>query len=307
MTLMSQWRITEAGRRQFAWVTLDRHDSDPVRFWRYVIEALRRVSPEIGVRSLGLLGAPGVDLPAEMVPVLVDELSDLPAPVVVALDDYHRIEGDEVHRTIRALLENLLPTVTVAIGTRSEPSLPIARLRSHGRLIDIEVRALQFSLEDSRELLNGMLRLDLTEAEVRRAHERTQGWAASLYLLALSVAARPDRSEFVAGFAGNGRHIVDYLMEGVLLGQKPEVRDFMLRTSILERMTGPLCDAVLGRQDSAGRLDRLARSNLFFVELDDRRQWYRWHHLLQKCGSLGIDVVSVTRSRGRVVRVAGEG
>ena len=245
-TLLSQWRVAEAGRREFAWVTLDRRDSDPVRFWTYVIESLRLLAPEIGARSLGLVGAPGVDLEAEMVPVLVDELSDLPAPFVVALDDYHLIEGDAVHATIRTLLDYLPANVAVAIATRSEPPLPIARLRARGQLVEVDVRALQFSLEESRALLNALLGLGLSDGEVLRLHARTEGWPAGLYLAALSLGDRADRTEFVAGFAGTDRHIVDYLMEEVLLAQPPAVREFMVRTSILERMTGALCDAVVG-------------------------------------------------------------
>ena len=285
----SQWRVAEAGRREFAWVTLDRRDSDPVRFWTYVIESLRLLAPEIGARSLGLVGAPGVDLEAEMVPVLVDELSDLPAPFVVALDDYHLIEGDGVHATLRALLDYLPATVAVAIATRSEPPLPIARLRAHGQLVEVDARALQFSLEESRAFLNGLLGLELADPEVVRLHERTEGWPAGLYLAALSLGDRADRREFVAGFAGTDRHIVDYLMEEVLLAQQPAVREFMVRTSILERMTGALCDAVVGRKDSGAMLERLARSNLFFVELDDRRDWYRYHHLLHACLSAELE------------------
>jgi LuxR family transcriptional regulator, maltose regulon positive regulatory protein len=282
-TLMSQWRIAEAGRREFAWVTLDRRDSDPVRFWTYVIESLRRIAPEIGNTSRALLGAPGVDLEVEMLPALVEELSDLPAPVVVALDDYHLIEGDAVHATVRALLDYVPPTVAVALATRSEPPLAIPRLRARGQLVEVDARALQFSEEESGMLLNGMLGLELDDAEVTRLHDRTEGWPAGLYLAALSLGERVDRREFVAGFAGTDRHIVDYLMEEVLLAQQADVREFMVRTSILERMTGPLCDAVAGRGDSASMLERLARSNLFFVELDDRRHWYRYHQLLQAC------------------------
>ena len=280
---MAQWRVAEAGRREFAWLTLDRRDSDPVRFWTYVIESLRLLSPGIGARSLGLVGAPGVDLEAEMVPVLVEELSDLPAPFVVALDDYHVIEGDGVHASLRALLDYLPATVAVAIATRSEPPLPIARLRAHGQLVEVDARALQFSLEESRAFLNGLLELGLGDAEIAGLHERTEGWPAGLYLAALSLGDRADRSEFVAGFAGTDRHIVDYLMEEVLLAQQPAVREFMVRTSILERMTGALCDAVVGRKDSGAVLERLARSNLFFVELDDHRDWYRSHQLLHAC------------------------
>ena len=145
------------------------------------------------------------------------------------------------------------------------------------------MRALQFSLEESRAFLNELLGLGLGDGEVVRLHERTEGWPAGLYLAALSLGEGADRSEFVAGFAGTDRHIVDYLMEEVLLAQPPAVREFMVRTSILERMTGSLCDAVVGTQDSGAMLERLARSNLFVVELDDRRDWYRYHHLLHAC------------------------
>jgi LuxR family maltose regulon positive regulatory protein len=282
-TLMAQWRAAEAGRRMFAWVTLDQRDSDPVRFWSYGIEALRAVSPAIGAASHALLGAPGVNLAEEMIPVLVDELSDLPAPLVIALDDYQQIEGEPVHATVRALVEYLPATVSVAIATRTDPPLPIARLRARGQVLDIDVRALQFSIEEAREFLNGQLDLDLADEDVARLHERTEGWPAGLYLAALSLRDRADPRDFVADFAGTDRHVVDYLIEEVLLAQQPAVRDFMVRTSILDRMCGPLCGAVLGRADAAATLDRLARSNLFMVELDARREWYRYHHLLHAC------------------------
>jgi len=282
-TLMSQWRIADAGRREFAWVTLDRRDSDPVRFWTYVIESLRSVAPTIGGGSLSLLGAPGVDLGGEMVPALIAELSDLPGPVVIALDDYHQIDGDAVHMTLRTLLDYLPPTVTVAIAARTEPPLAVARLRARGQLVELDAHALQFSVRESDVFLNDVLGLGLTPADVMRLHERTEGWPAGLYLAALSLGERPDRSGFVAGFVDNDRHIADYLMEEVLLAQTPETRAFMVKMSILERMTGGLCDAVARTQSSAGTLHTLARSNLFFVELDDRRDWYRYHHLLQAC------------------------
>jgi LuxR family maltose regulon positive regulatory protein len=282
-TLMSQWRAAEHGRRTFAWVTLDDRDSDPVRFWTYVVEALRRIVPDFGEGTLALLRAPGVDLAADMIPELIEELGDLPAPIVLALDDYHRIEGEAVHDTIRALLEYLPRTTTVAIATRSEPPLPLARLRAHGQLVEIDAAALRFSAAESEAFLNETLLLGLSGEDVRRLHERTEGWPAGLYLAALSIGDRADRREFLADFAGVDRHVVDYLMEEVLQAQEPATRRFLLQTSILDRLNGSLCEAVVEMQGAAGMLDRLARSNLFVVELDERRDWYRYHHLLQAC------------------------
>jgi LuxR family maltose regulon positive regulatory protein len=264
-------------------VALDRRDSDPVRFWNYVIEALRMTSPRIGAMSLALVNAPGVDLTAEMLPVLMSELSDLPAPVVIALDDYHQVEGDAVHRTVRALLDHLPGTVTVAIATRADPPVPVARLRASGQLLDIDMRALQFSVEETASFLNDLLELGLSDEDVHSLHARTEGWPAGLYLAALSLRDRSNRSEFVAEFAGTDRHIVDYLIEEVLLGQRTEIREFMIKTSILERMSGPLCNALLKTPRAAVTLDRLARSNLFVVALDASADWYRYHHLLHAC------------------------
>ena len=282
-TLMAQWRQAERGRRMFAWVSLDHGDSDPIRFWNYVIEALHTISPRVGAKSKALVNAPGVDVNREMLPVLIEELSHLPAPLVIALDDYHQIDGDAVHATVRALLEYLPATVSVAIATRADPPVPVARLRASGQLVDIDVRRLQFSVEEADAFLNDQLELGLTDDEVRSLHDRTEGWPAGLYLAALSLRDRPDRGAFLAEFTGNDRHIVDYLVEEVLLAQEPVVREFMVKTSILEGMCGPLCDAVLETPDATVMLDRLARSNLFVLPLDAGRGWYRYHHLLQAC------------------------
>jgi LuxR family transcriptional regulator, maltose regulon positive regulatory protein len=282
-TLMSQWRAAEADRRAFAWLTLDPHDSDAVRFWTYVIESLRRAVPDIGKGALALLRAPGVDLSDEMLPVLAHELGDLRAPVVLALEDYHRIEGDAVHASLRRLLDFLPPTVTIAIATRSDPPLPISRLRVAGEIVEVDAQALRFSLPETRAFLIELLELGLSDDDLRRLYDRTEGWPAGLYLAALSLGGRSDLSDFVAGFAGDERHIVDYLMEEMLAAQEPEIQRFMLDTAILDRLFGPLCDAVARSRDSAATLERLARSNLFVVALDERRGCYRYHHLLQAC------------------------
>jgi LuxR family maltose regulon positive regulatory protein len=282
-TLLSQWRAAELGQRQFAWLALDSSDSDPTQFWTYAVEALRTVAPEVGRASLPLLRAPGVDLLAEMLPVLVDELGEIQTPLVLAFDDYHQLAGDAVHGTLRRLLDYLPERVCIAIGTRTEPPLQVARLRARGQLVEIDADELRFSLGETRSFLDELLGLELGAEDIALLHERTEGWPAAIYLAALSLRSRPDRHEFVVRFAGDDRHIVDYLGEEVLAGLEPTVRDLLLRTSILERVNGPLCDVVAEASGSARQLDALARSNLFVVPLDDQRDWYRYHQLFRSC------------------------
>jgi LuxR family maltose regulon positive regulatory protein len=282
-TLLSQWHAAEQGRRHFAWLTLDCADSDPTRFWTYAVEALRTVAPAVGRASAPLLRAPAVDLVSEMLPALVDELGETEVPLVLVLDDYHQLAGDAVHGTLRRLLDYLPERVCIAIGTRTEPPLRVARLRAGGQLVEVNADELRFSIDETRSFLDGVLGLMLDDEDIAALHERTEGWPAAIYLAALSLRSRPHPHEFVVRFAGDDRHIVDYLGEEVLAGLEPVVRDLLLRTSILEWVTGPLCDAVAGASGSARQLDALARSNLFVVPLDDRRDWYRYHQLFRSC------------------------
>jgi ATP/maltotriose-dependent transcriptional regulator MalT len=284
-TLLSQWRSAEEGQRGFAWLTLDSSDSDPVCFWAYAVEALRSVAPEVGSRSLALLRAPGVDLISEMVPVLIDELQAVQPPLVLALDDYHLLEGDAVHAGIRRLLDYLPDHILVAIATRTEPPLQVARLRARGLLVEVDADELGFSLAEAGAVLQELLELELPDEDVAALHQRAEGWPAGIYLAGLSLRNRnrADRHEFIVSFAGDDRHIVDYLGEEVLADLDPDTRALLLRTSILERVNGPLCDAVAEIAGSARKLETLARSNLFVVPLDDRRDWYRYHHLFRAC------------------------
>jgi LuxR family maltose regulon positive regulatory protein len=282
-TLLAQWRAAEERRRPFAWLTLDSSDSDPIRFWTYAVEALRPVAPEAGSGSLALLQAPGVDLASEMLPVLVEELAQIQSPVVLALDDYHQLEGDEVHATLRRLLDYLPDSVCIAIATRTEPPLQVPRLRARGQLVEVDADELRFSLAETQVLLNDLLDLSLSDEDAVRLHERAEGWPAGIYLAGLSLRNRADRHEFIVKFAGDDRHIVDYLGEEVLADLEPEMRQLLLRTSILERVNGPLCDAVVRSTGSSRKLESLARSNLFVVPVDDRRDWYRYHHLFRAC------------------------
>ena len=196
-TLLSQWRVAEQGERPFAWLTLDSSDSDPIRFWTYAVEAMRTVAPEVGGASLALLRAPGVDALSEMLPVLVDELGELPTPLVLVLDDCHQLDGDAVQATMRRLLDYLPERVCIAIGTRTEPPLQVARLRARGQLVEIDADELRFSLEETRSFLGELLGLDLGDEDIARLHERTEGWPAAIYLAALSLRNRPDRHDFV--------------------------------------------------------------------------------------------------------------
>jgi LuxR family maltose regulon positive regulatory protein len=242
------------------------------------------VDPDVGSRSLALLRAPGVDLVSEMLPVLIGELEAFGRPLVLALDDYHQLEGDAVHAGMRRLLDYLPDRVCVAIATRTEPPLQVPRLRARGQLIEVDADELRFSRTEAGVLLNELLRLELADEDVAALHQRAEGWPAAVYLAALSLRNRVDRREFIARFAGDDRHIVDYLGEEVLADLDPDTRDLLLRTSILERVSGPLWDdAIADTTGSARKLETLARSNLFVIPLDDRRDWYRYHHLFRAC------------------------
>jgi LuxR family maltose regulon positive regulatory protein len=282
-TLLSQWRSAEQDRRGFAWVTLDASDSDPIRFWAYALESLRSVGPGLGSRSLELLRAPGVDLVSEMLPVVISELEAFGRPLVLALDDYHQLEGDAVHTGMRRLLDYLPDNVCVAIATRTEPPLQVPRLRARGQLVEVDADELRFSCAEAALVLNELLELGLTDEDVAALHHRSEGWPAAVYLAGLSLRNRLDRHEFIVRFAGDDRHIVDYLGEEVLADLDPDTRELLLRTSILERVNGPLGDAIAERAGSARKLETLARSNLFVVPLDDRQDWYRYHHLFRAC------------------------
>ena len=278
-TLLAKWQDDPGEGRPFAWVSLDRGDNDPVRFWTYVVAALRTVQPGVGERALAALGGRGPNVTRDVLPELINELAAGTPPLVLVLDDYHVVGNDEVHDGLELLLERLPAQLHLAIATRSDPPLPLARMRVRGQLLEVRSDALRFSDEEATALLNGMLGLGLSGADVVRLQRRTEGWAAALYLAALSLRGRADAAGFIGAFAGDNHHIVDYLGGEVLAGQPAERREFLLRTSILERLCGPLCDAVTERAGSSAALEEIERANLFLVPLDSTRTWYRYHHL----------------------------
>jgi ATP/maltotriose-dependent transcriptional regulator MalT len=278
--LLGEWQAAREESRSFAWVSLDRGDSDAVRFWSYVIGALGMIEPQFGLASLAALPAAGPDLIDVVVAPLINDLAASSHRIVLVLDDYHVLRAEGVHESVEFLLHHLPKNIHLAIACRADPPLPLATLRARGEITEVRAEELRFSGSEADELLNGSLGLGLDQREVEVLRARTEGWAAGLQLAALSVRAQEDRRAFIEEFAGDDRQIGDYLHE-VLEDQPAAVRTFLLRTSILERMCAPLCNVLTGVGDGAARLEQVERSNLFLFPLDSHRKWYRYHHLFR--------------------------
>ena len=280
-TLLAEWLGGLQGEEcSVAWVSLDAADGDPATFWAYVLSSLQSAVPDIGSSAPAseFIASPGVSTESMLTTVLND-LTLASVDVWLVLDDYHLVDNIEVATGMVFLLEHLPPQVHVMISTRADPSLPLARWRARGELVEVRAADLRFTSEEAGTYLNETAGLGLSAAAVSVLEQRTEGWIAALQLAALSLQGRQDVAGFIAGFAGNDRYIVDYLVEEVLELQPEPVRTFLLHSAVLDRLSGPLCDAVTGRDDGSGMLAALERSNLFVVPLDDRREWYRYHHL----------------------------
>jgi LuxR family maltose regulon positive regulatory protein len=279
-TLISQWLGGDGPRAgRVAWLSLDPDDDDLRRFLTHVVAALQSCAPQVGEAALALMETDR-SLPIEPILVsLVNDLDQLAGTTVLALDDYQVIEAPAVHEAVTFLLDHLPLRATLAIATRADPPLPLARLRSRGELIELRAADLRFSPDEAAIFLNQVMGLDLSPAHVTALEKRTEGWAAGLQLAALSMRGQDDAGRFVDAFTGTNRFVLDYLIEEVLRGQPDDVRAFLLDTSVLGQLTGPLCDALTGRADGAAMLEALERGNLFVVPLDDQRHWYRYHHL----------------------------
>ena len=281
-TLLADWHELESEARLFAWVALDAGDSDPVRFWTYLIHALRTLDPTAGRVSLPLLRAPRANVVDDVLPALFNELTELPQPVLLVLDDYHLVRNPEIDEGLASFLEHLPRTVSLVLSSRSEPALPLARLRARGELAEVDAQQLRFSDEDADHFLNGLHGLGLERDDVIRLRDLTEGWAAGLYLATLAIRDRASAHEFIDAFAGDDRHVVDYLSSEVLSGLSEETRRFLLETAVLERLCAPLCDAVTDRTGSVRVLRELERSNFFLIPLDTKREWYSYHHLFRE-------------------------
>jgi ATP/maltotriose-dependent transcriptional regulator MalT len=274
--LLADW--ARGGGRPVAWLGLDGGDSDPARFWRYVVAALGRARPGLA----GRVSPPPPGSVEGLVTALVNELAAEPGPdeVLLVLDDYHLVDSGPVHESVALLLENLPPGLRVVISSRASPPLPLARLRARGQLAELRAAELRFTPEEAATLLGaaaGAAALPGTAMAALVA--RTEGWAAGLQLAALSLRGQADPAGFAAAFSGSHRFVLDYLADEVLDGQSGPVREFLLETSVLARLSGELCDAVTGRADGQVMLEAIERAGLFVVPLDEVRGWWRYHHL----------------------------
>ena len=279
-TMLAAWHQAEAARKPAAWLTLDEGDNDPAVLWSYVIEALGRSCPAIG-QPASLRTAGVASVVDTVLPRLVNELDDL-GEVTLILDDFHQLGDAAARGSIAWFVDHAPPTVQLVLSTRTEPDLPLAALRAHGDLLELRADDLRFTPKEADAFLNGRVGLGLMPEEMDVLLERLEGWPAGLYLTALSLRRTADRHAFMNKLGAASRHAIDFLETEVLQAHDPPVQALMLRSSILERLSGPLCDAVLGQQHSGPMLDALSRSNLFLIPLDDEGGWYRFYPLFAR-------------------------
>ena len=294
------------------WLSLDEGDSDPTRFLAYLVAALQTLPANTGAGVLSVLQAPQL-LPIESVLTgLLNEITAFPDQFTLVLDDYHLIDSKPIDQALTFLIEHLPRQMHLVITTREDPNLPLARLRARGQLTELRAADLRFTPTEAAEFLNQVMGLNLSAEDIAALEDRTEGWIAGLQLAALSTRGREDVHGFIRSFAGDNRYIVDYLVEEVLQRQPEPVRSFLLQTAILDRLNGPLCDAVTGHrgtgQADSARLEALQRGNFFVVPLDDKRHWYRYHHLFAEVLRLHLmaeqpdQVACSAPARERVVR-----
>ncbi len=299
-TLVSEWVAN--CNRPVAWLSLDQGDSDPTRFLTYLITALQAVAPNIGEGLLGALQSPQSPPTESILTALLNVIATISEDFVLVLDDYHLIDAKPVDQALGYLLEHLPAQMHLLITTREDPNLGLARLRSRDQLTEFRVTDLRFIPSEAAEFLNAVMNFKLSTEEVAALETRTEGWIAGLQLAALSLRGHQDVAGFIQAFAGDHRYIVDYLVEEVLQRQPEATRSFLLQTAILDRLNGALCDAVTGQPGGKARLETLQRGNFFLIPLDDKRHWYRYHHLfadvlLMHLNSEQPDQVSALHSR----------
>lgn len=276
-TLVSTW-VAGCGRPA-AWLSLDEGDNSPTRFLTYLVAALQTIAADFGDAVLSLLQSPQPPPLDTTLTTLLNDITAIPGEFVLVLDDFHVLDAHPIDDVLTFLLDHPPPQMQLVIATREDPQLPLARLRVQDQLTELRVTDLRFTPSEAAAFLKDVMGLELSAEDVASLETRTEGWIAGLQLAALSMRGREDVSGFIRAFAGDNRYIVDYLVEEVLQCQPDHVRRFLLQTSILDRLSGPLCDAVTGQPESSILLESLERGNLFVMPLDDRRQWFRYHHL----------------------------
>jgi LuxR family maltose regulon positive regulatory protein len=276
-TLVSEW--VAVCQRPVAWLSLDEGDNDPTGLLIYIVAALQTIGPSIGAGVLRTLQSPQPPSAESVLTILLNEITTLPKDFVLVLDDYHVIDSKPLDEALTFLLEHLPPQMHLVIATREDPDLPLARLRARSQMTELRAADLRFTPAEAADFLGRVMALQLTVEDIAALESRTEGWIAGLQLAALSMQGRSDTARFIKSFTGSHHFILDYLVEEVLQRQPEHVRNFLLQTAILDRLSSPLCDALTGQEDGRGMLEALDRGNLFVIPLDDQRQWYRYHHL----------------------------
>ncbi len=292
-TLLSEWLRAgdlrarapvpdaSAAAPRVGWLALGEEDNDPARFLAYLVAAIQTAIAEVGHTVQDLLATSSLPPIRSLVTLLINELAAAPQRIILVLDDYHLIQREEVHDAVAFLLDHQPPNLSLVLSTRIDPPLSLPRLRARGQIIELRAEDLRFTAEEAAVFLRQVLGFELDPDLIAALEARTEGWIAGLQLAALSLQNKSAerRTDFVAAFGGSHRHVIDYLAEEVLAQQPGDVRQFLRQTAILDRLSGPLCDAVTGRDDSQVLLQQLEEANLFLVPLDDQREWYRYHRL----------------------------
>ena len=294
-----------------AWLSLDEGDNDPARFMGYIIAAIQSVRPGFGQATMAMVQAPRQP-PAEVLLTLVlNELETRPDQLILGLDDYHVINNVAIHQQISFLLEHLPANIHLVLITREDPLVPIAGLRAKNQVLEIRQDRLRFTVKETDDFMYQVMQLKLTDAEIHALEQRTEGWIAGLQLVGITLQGLKDKGSFIQEFTGSSRFILDYLMEEVVNRQPGNVRDFLLQTSILERLCGPLCEAVTGQRDASELLKKLDQGNMFIVPLDNSQTWYRYHHLFaellrhQQQSGLPVDTITLHQRASQWFETAG--
>lgn len=277
-TLAGEW-LAGCGRPA-AWLSLDESDNDPSRFLTYLIAAWQTIEKGIGEGALAMLHSPKPSIES-IVALIINDFVSVRTNAILVMDDYHVIEAGPIHDAVSFLIERMPPNIHLVIATRRDPDFPLGRLRSRNEITEIRAPDLRFTYAEAESFLNRAMKLGLSSEQISMLEARTEGWIAGLQLAAISLNSHTDVSGFIESFSGSHRYVLDYLIEEVLSAQPAGIQRFLLQTSILDRLCGPLCDAVMkgGGLDAQPTLEYLERANLFLVPLDDERRWYRYHHL----------------------------
>jgi LuxR family maltose regulon positive regulatory protein len=279
-TWLGQWDDGRgAPRPHIAWISLDEGDNDLVRFLTYFVRALQGGDEDLGKTALVALQTRHEAAAEPLLTPLLNEIGASRDQFIVILDDFHAITNQQVHQAVTFLCDHLPPSMRLVISSRADPPWPLARLRARGDMAELRANDLRFTLEETTSFLNEKAKLGLSPDQIGSLDARTEGWITGLQMVALSMRQREDRTGFIIAFTGSHRFVLDYLVEEVLDRQPPSIQQFLLQSSILDRLTAPLCDAVTGRDDSQAILSLLDQANLFLIPLDDERRWFRYHHL----------------------------